>query len=109
MVLALKAPDDPAARGVVLRLRETAGRSGPLAIATGRARRAVRLDLLERERLDLPVHGFGAVRLEQRRAAVAPDATAPVRLSGRSPRTRLWGIGRGSVVHQAPVRRATGS
>lgn len=53
----------------------TAGRSGPLAIATGRARRAVRLDLLEREsgelpitggilQLDLPAHGFAAVRLE---------------------------------------------
>ena len=75
VVLALKAPDDPAARGIVLRLRETAGRSGPVAIATGRARRAVRLDLLERElgelkvtdatlQLDLPAHGFAAVRLE---------------------------------------------
>ena len=75
IVLALKPPDDPAARGIVLRLRETAGRSGPLAIATGRAKRAVRLDLLEREgrelaivdgtlQLDLPAHGFAAVRLE---------------------------------------------
>jgi len=75
IVLALKPPDDPAARGVVLRLRETAGRSGPLAIGTGRWKRAVRLDLLERElgdlpiteatmRLDLPAHGFAAVRLE---------------------------------------------
>ena len=75
IVLALKAPDDPAARGIVLRLRETAGRSGPLTIDTGRAKRAVRLDLLERElgplpiadgtlQLDLPAHGFAAVRLE---------------------------------------------
>ena len=36
IVLALKPPDDPAVRGIVLRLRETAGRSGPLTIATGR-------------------------------------------------------------------------
>jgi len=75
IVLALKPPDDPAARGVVLRLRETAGRSGPLAIGTGRWKRAVRLDLLERElsdlpirdatmQLDLPAHGFAAVHLE---------------------------------------------
>jgi hypothetical protein len=75
IVLALKAPDDPAARGVVLRVRETAGRSGPLAIDAPRARRAVRLDLLEREQgelpiaggklhLDIPAHGFAAVRLE---------------------------------------------
>ena len=75
IVLALKAPEDPAARGLVLRLRETAGRSGPLAIGTGRAKRAVRLDLLERElgdlpvtdgtlQLDLPALGFAAVRLE---------------------------------------------
>ena len=75
IVLALKSPDDPAARGMVLRLRETAGRSGPLAIEVPRWRRAVRLDLLERPqgelpiqagtlRLDLPAHGFAAVRLE---------------------------------------------
>ena len=75
IVLALKAPDEPAVRGIVLRLRETAGRSGPLTIATGTSKRAVRLDLLEREReelpiahgrltLDLPAHGFAALRLE---------------------------------------------
>lgn len=75
IVLALKAPDDPAVRGIVLRLRETAGRSGPLAVGTGRWKRAVRLDLLERElgdlpikdatmQLDLPAHGFAAIRLE---------------------------------------------
>ena len=75
IVLALKAPDDPAAHGLVLRLRETAGRSGPLTIEVPRWRHAVRLDLLERERgalpitdgrlqLDLPAHGFAAVRLE---------------------------------------------
>jgi len=75
VVLALKPPDDPAARGLVLRLRETAGRSGPLRIETGHRRRAVRLDLLERElgplpvtegtvTLDLRAYGFAAVRLE---------------------------------------------
>jgi hypothetical protein len=76
IVLALKPPDDPAARGVALRLRETAGRAGPLTIEVPRRwRRAFRLDLLERERgelelsdgklqLDLPAHGFAAVRLE---------------------------------------------
>jgi hypothetical protein len=75
LVLALKPPDDPTARGVVLRLRETAGRGGPLAITTGGRRRAFRLDLLEREtgelpvtsgsvEIDLPPHGFAALRLE---------------------------------------------
>jgi len=75
IVLALKPPDDPAAHGFVLRLRETAGRSGPLTIEARRWRRAVRLDLLEREQGDLPIvagklrlelaaHGFAAVRLE---------------------------------------------
>jgi hypothetical protein len=75
IVLALKPPDDPAVRGIVLRLRETAGRSGPLSVEVPRWRRAVRLDLLEREqgglpitggtlRLDLSAHGFAAVRLE---------------------------------------------
>jgi hypothetical protein len=75
IALALKPPDDPSRRGVVLRLRETAGRSGPLTILVPRRGRAVRLDLVEREqgelpivggalRLDLAAHGFAAVRLE---------------------------------------------
>ena len=70
-----KPPDDPSLRGVVLRVRETAGRTGPVRIEVPRWRRAVRLDLLERERgelpitdgtlhLDLPAHGLAAVRLE---------------------------------------------
>jgi hypothetical protein len=75
IVLAVKPPDDPAARGLVVRLRETAGRGGPLLIEAPRRRRAMRLDLLEREqeelkvtngelRIDLPARGFAAVRLE---------------------------------------------
>ncbi len=75
VALALKSPDDPSRRGVVLRVRETAGRSGPTTIQVPRRRRAVRLDLLERElgelpfvegrlQLDLPAHGFAALRLE---------------------------------------------
>jgi hypothetical protein len=75
IVLALKPPDDPSVQGLVLRLRETAGRSGPLTIGVPRFRRAIRLDLLERERealpitdgklqIDLPANGFAAVRLE---------------------------------------------
>ena len=75
IALALKSPDDPAFGGTILRVRETAGRSGPLAVEVPRARRAVRLDLLERAGaplpitdgrllLDLPAHGFAAVRLE---------------------------------------------
>jgi hypothetical protein len=75
IALALKSPDDPSRRGVVLRLRETAGRTGPLTILVPRRRLAVRLDLLEREqgelpivegrlRLDLPAHAFAAFRLE---------------------------------------------
>jgi hypothetical protein len=75
VVLALKPPDDPSRRGAVLRLRETAGRAGPLTVQAPGRRRAVRLDLLEREqsevpivegsvRLDVPAHGFASVRLE---------------------------------------------
>jgi hypothetical protein len=75
IALALKPPDDPSLRGVVLRIRETAGCAGPVLIEVPRWRRAVRLDLLEREcgelpitggtlRLDLAAHGFAAVRLE---------------------------------------------
>ncbi len=79
IVLALKPPDDPSARGLVLRLRETAGRSGPLTIATGRARRAVRLDLLEREGARAVDRGRDAAarspgpRLRRR----APGVTSP--------------------------------
>ena len=76
IALALKPPDDPAARGVVLRLRETAGVGGPVTIDAPGFRRAVRLDLLEREldpvpllagrlTLDVPAHGFAAIRLEE--------------------------------------------
>ncbi|HSD27322.1 MAG TPA: hypothetical protein VLL75_08455 [Vicinamibacteria bacterium] len=75
IAIALKPADDPSSRGVVLRVRETAGRPGPLSIGVSRWRRAVRLDLLEREQAELPIadgtlrldvraHGFAAVRLE---------------------------------------------
>jgi hypothetical protein len=83
IALALKPPDDPQARGLVLRIRETAGESGPLTIDAPGWRRAVRLDLLEREQaalpiiagrltVDVPAHGFAALRLEPQPAPVAP-------------------------------------
>jgi hypothetical protein len=70
----LKPADDPAASGVVVRLWETAGQSGPLILDVGHVRRAVRTDLLERDlgplpivdgqvHVDLPAFGFAAVRL----------------------------------------------
>jgi len=60
--------------GVILRLRETAGRSGPLTLGVRGYGRAYRTDLLERNleelkivdnkvTLDLRAHGFAAVRL----------------------------------------------
>jgi alpha-mannosidase len=83
IALALKPPDDPQARGLVLRIRETAGQSGPLTIDAPGCQRAVRLDLLEREQaalsiiggrltVDLPAHGFAALRLESHAAPLAP-------------------------------------
>jgi hypothetical protein len=74
IAIALKPADDPSARGLVLRVRETAGRTGPLPIAVPRWRRAVRLDLLEREKEELPIVD-GVVRLE-----LAPQGFAAVRL-----------------------------
>ena len=70
----LKPADDPQAGGLILRLWETAGRSGPLAIGVPGFTRALRTDLLERDlaepkmangelTLDLRGHGFAAVRL----------------------------------------------
>ena len=78
IVLALKPPDDPAARGLVLRLRETAGRSGPLTIEVPRWRRAVRLDLLERERRKTCRSRTGRCGSTCRRTASRPSAWSSV-------------------------------
>jgi hypothetical protein len=70
----LKPADDPAAGGVILRIRETAGKAGPLRIPIPGYRRAVRTDLLERDvgplavtdgavSVDLRPYGFAALRL----------------------------------------------
>lgn len=70
----LKPADGEASKGVVLRLWEVAGRSGPLRIGVKGYGQAVRTDLLERDRqalkivaggveVDLSGHGFAAVRL----------------------------------------------
>ena len=61
-------------QGQILRLWETAGQSGPLSLQVHGYRRAMRTDLLERDReelriangkvtLDLPAHGLAGVRL----------------------------------------------
>jgi hypothetical protein len=65
---------DAAVSGCILRIWETAGRSGPLSIGLRGYARAIRTDLLEREgeelavrqgkvTIDLPAHGLAAVRL----------------------------------------------
>ncbi len=70
----LKPADYPAAGGVILRLWETAGRSGPIEVNVAGFGKAVQTDLLERDlqplpvengrvRLELKPHGFAAVRL----------------------------------------------
>ena len=70
----LKPADGAAADGVILRVWETAGHSGPLAIGVRGFRRALRTDLLERDlaelkivdgevTIDLRAHGFAALRL----------------------------------------------
>jgi hypothetical protein len=69
-----KPADDPAAGGFILRLWETAGRSGPIELAAAGYRKAIQTDLLERDiqplpvedgrvRLELKAHGFAALRL----------------------------------------------
>jgi len=58
-----KPADDPAAGGFILRLWETAGRSGPIDLAVSGYRKAIQTDLLERDIKPLPVEG-GRVRLE---------------------------------------------
>jgi hypothetical protein len=70
----LKPADDAKEGGVILRLWETAGKTGPLTIAATGYKRAVQTDLLERDlkeltmadgriTLDIRPHGFAAVRL----------------------------------------------
>ena len=80
IVTCLKPADDPAAGGVILRLWETAGRSGPITIGVEGFDAAWRTDLLERDvedlkvgdgtltrggklTIDLRAHGFATVRL----------------------------------------------
>lgn len=73
----LKPADDDSPGGVILRLWETAGQSGPLRIGVSGFSRAVETDLLERDRkaietvngkisLSLKAHGYAAVRLVPR-------------------------------------------
>jgi len=70
----LKPADDPAVGGLILRVRETSGRSGPLRVGTKSVAKCVQTDLLERDMAPLPVHngtftvgvrghGFAGVRL----------------------------------------------
>jgi hypothetical protein len=70
----LKPADGDSSDGLILRLWETGGQSGPLAITLSGFRRAFRTDLLERNfeplpiengkvTFPLPAHGFGALRL----------------------------------------------
>ena len=74
VVTCLKPADDPALGGVVLRVWEVGGKSGPVTFGVRGFRRAIRTDLLERNlkvlrmengefKLDLRGHGFAAVRL----------------------------------------------
>lgn len=71
----LKPADGEGARGVILRLWEIAGRSGPVSIGVDGYRRVFRTDLLERDLEELSVHngsvsfdlrayGFAALRLQ---------------------------------------------
>ena len=75
VVTCLKPADDPAAGGVILRLWETAGKAGPVAVWMRRGfKRAILTDLLERDikelkvehgqvQVDMRPHGFAALRL----------------------------------------------
>jgi hypothetical protein len=70
----LKPADDPAAGGVILRLWEVAGETGPTTIRVAGIRQAILTDLLERDQkeipianqqihVDLPPNGYRAIRL----------------------------------------------
>lgn len=67
-------PSDDGDGSLILRIQETAGRPGPVAVGVGPFQRAVRTDLLERDGSELPVRrgvvsvdtaasGFAAIRL----------------------------------------------
>jgi len=69
-----KPADDPSAGGVILRLWETAGKAGPVAVWVRGFKRVILTDLLERDikelkiedervQVDMRPHGFAAVRL----------------------------------------------
>jgi hypothetical protein len=70
----LKPADDPVLAGIVLRVWEVGGKSGPVTLTVRGFRRAIQTDLMERDlkdlgiengefKLDLRGHGFAAVRL----------------------------------------------
>ncbi|MCS7304799.1 MAG: hypothetical protein NZ602_06805 [Thermoguttaceae bacterium] len=70
----LKPADDPKAGGIILRIWETAGHSGPIELPIVGFQKAIPTDLLERDQQPVPVqngrirlplraHGFTAVRL----------------------------------------------
>lgn len=53
----LKPADDPEKGGIMVRLRELAGLSGPLKIVVSGFRRVFQTDLLERDLEELPIKG----------------------------------------------------
>jgi hypothetical protein len=71
----LKPADDPASGGIILRLWETAGKGGPLAVTVPGWKKAVRTDLLERDQKELEVSG-GVVNVD-----VRPYGFAALRLT----------------------------
>ncbi len=74
IVTCLKPADSDASGGIMLRLWEVAGQSGPVSIGLNAYGSAIQTDLLERDRekleivrdettMNLPAHGFSALRL----------------------------------------------
>ncbi|MCX7010826.1 MAG: hypothetical protein NTY53_26895 [Kiritimatiellaeota bacterium] len=74
IVQCFKPADDPVAGGCIVRLWETAGRSGPVTLSVPGFTKAARCDLIERDQepltikdgcvsLPLAAHGFAAIRL----------------------------------------------
>ena len=56
----LKPADGPEPEGVILRLQEVGGKSGPLAIGVEGCTKAMQTDLLERDLKPLPIEGGGS-------------------------------------------------